>query len=62
MELSKLQESLLALGAIKGQIQTALRIMKRHVREMDTAGIVGDYLLIRVCSFLDEWMGTGRRR
>lgn len=61
MELSKLQESLLALSAIDNMILPALQSLNPPERLQDDAlkFTICNYLQVLLCSFLDEWKVFG---
>ena len=57
MALTNLQENLLILALIKGQLEAALRtlIPEEHIKDEDLKFTVTNHLHILICSFLDEW-------
>jgi hypothetical protein len=55
VQLTKLQETLLVLGALKNQLQPALKVIKRYMADDDLKFTATNHLMILVSSFLDEW-------
>ncbi len=55
MSLSRFQESLLVLGALKNNIQNDLRVIKRYSFDEDLKFSLTNKMLIDIASFLDEW-------
>lgn len=55
MELSKFQESLLVLSAMKTIMENDLRVFKRYIDDEDLKFSLNNKMLVDVCSFLAEW-------
>lgn len=55
VELTKFQESLLVLSAMKTIIENDLRVFKRYQHDDDLKYSLHNKMLIDICSFLDEW-------
>ena len=55
MELSKFQESLLVISAMKTIMENDLRVFKRYSHDDDLKFSLNSKMLIDICSFLDEW-------
>lgn len=59
-QLTRLQESLLALSGIKNQLEPALRAIKRHRQDDDVKAAIASQLVILTVSFLEEWKNLER--
>lgn len=55
MTLSKFQESLLVISAMKTIMENDLRVFKRYIHDDDLKYALNNKMLIDICSFLDEW-------
>lgn len=55
MALTKFQESLLILGAIKNILEPELRVIKRYIHDDDLKFTITNKMLIDLVSLLDEW-------
>ena len=55
MSVKLLQDSLLVLAALKNQLESALRTVKRYIHDDDLKFTVANHILIVVSSFLEEW-------
>lgn len=55
MALSKFQESLLVISAMKNIMENDLRVFKRYIHDDDLKYALNSKMLIDICSFLDEW-------
>ncbi len=55
LELLSIEKSLLAFSVVKSLLEPALKVMKRHGGDDDVKFIAGNFILIAVNSFLDEW-------
>ncbi|HHQ4578224.1 hypothetical protein ACET8J_04230 [Aeromonas veronii] len=55
MALSKFQESLLVISAMKNIMENDLRVFKRYINDDDLKYALNNKMLIDICSFLDEW-------
>jgi hypothetical protein len=55
MQLSQIEETLLALAGIKKQLEQCLRTFKRHKQDQEAKACLANYLLILVASFDQEW-------
>ncbi len=55
MALSKFQESLLVVSAMKTIMENDLRVFKRYIHDDDLKFALNNKMLIDICSFLDEW-------
>lgn len=55
MALSKFQESLLVISAMKTIMENDLRVFKRYIHDDDLKYALNNKMLIDICSFLDEW-------
>ncbi len=55
MALSKFQESLLVISAMKNIMENDLRVFKRYINDDDLKYALNNKILIDICSFLDEW-------
>lgn len=59
MELSKFQESLLVISAMKNIMENDLRVFKRYIHDDDLKFSLKNKMLIDICSFLEEWKRFG---
>jgi hypothetical protein len=59
MVLSKFQESLLVIGAMKKIIENDLRVFKRYIHDDDLKYALNSKMIIDICSFLNEWKRFG---
>ena len=55
MALSKFQESLLVISAMKTNMENDLRVFKRYIHDDDLKFALNSKMIIDICSFLDEW-------
>lgn len=55
MALSKFQESLLVISAMKNIMENDLRVFKRYIHDDDLKYALNNKMLMDICSFLDEW-------
>lgn len=55
MSLSKFQESILVLSALKNNMQNDLKVFKRYIKDEDLKYSLHIKMIIDVASFLDEW-------
>jgi hypothetical protein len=55
MELTKFQESLLVISAMKNIIENDLRVFKRYINDEDLKFSLNNKMLIDIYSFLEEW-------
>ena len=55
MALSKFQESLLVISAMKTIMENDLRVFKRYIHDDDLKYALNNKMLIDICSFLNEW-------
>lgn len=55
MPLTKFQESILVLSALKTVMQNDLKIIKRYIYDEDVKWSLNNKMLIDISSFLDEW-------
>ena len=55
MELTKFQESLLVISAMKTIMENDLRVFKRYIHDDDLKYSLHAKMLIDICSFLNEW-------
>ncbi|MDF2414680.1 hypothetical protein [Aeromonas sp. 1HA1] len=55
MSLSKFQESLLVMGAIKNNMQNDLKVFKRYIKDEDLKFSLYGKMIIDICSFLNEF-------
>jgi hypothetical protein len=53
--LSKFQESLLVISAMKTIMENDLRVFKRYIHDDDLKYALNNKMLIDICSFLNEW-------
>ncbi len=53
--LSKFQESLLVISAIKTILESDLRVFKRYIKDEDLKFSLNNKMLVDISSFLDEW-------
>lgn len=59
MALSKFQESLIVIGAIKKNIENDLCVFKRYIHDDDLKYSLNRKMIIDICSFLNEWKRFG---
>jgi hypothetical protein len=59
VELTKFQESLLVVSAMKTIMENDLRVFKRYISDDDLKFTLNNKMLIDICSFLNEWKRFG---
>ncbi|WMX34703.1 hypothetical protein RE654_00020 [Aeromonas caviae] len=55
MALSKFQESLLVMAAMKNNMENDLRVFKRYIHDDDLKYTIHNKMILDICSFLNEW-------
>ncbi len=55
MPLTDFQKCLLALSAIKNQLENSLRVFKRYPADEDQKWGTSNHIIIMTCTFLEEW-------
>jgi hypothetical protein len=55
LQLTKFQESMLFIGAMKNVLENDLRVFKRYLHDDDLKFAMNNKMLIEICSFLEEW-------
>lgn len=59
MKITKFQESLLVISAMKTIMENDLRVVKRYMHDDDLKFSLNNKMLIDICSFLSEWKRFG---
>ncbi len=59
MDISKFQESLLVMSAMKTIMENDLRVFKRYKHDEDLKYSLNNKMLVDICSFLAEWKRFG---